>query len=556
MPVIEKNKQTKNEGSINLLDIFFYMLSYWYLFAIAIAVCVAIQAYRYSKAPFVYSSNATIMIKDPANTRASTKLDTYSSLINRTNVSNEILQFKSKRLMTEVVNRLGANISYMRHEGLRDVELYTGSPISIIYSDNLAPRYFAFSATPKSDSSFVFKVGEKKKTVAWGDTLSTGDGWVICSPSQVFSPSSIGTEISVSHIPASDAAKRFLSQMGIRQLSDDASLLSFSLNDNNSTRASDILNTLFTVYNEDAINDKNQVAVNTAQFINERLKIIGEELGSVDEQLQAFKTEHKVMSVNEAASQYMADSRSSNAVIVELETRIRLAQFIREYLTNPTKNKQMIPSDTGIEDLRVEGLITQYNNIKMQRDRLVAESSEESPVIRGIDSQLTSMRKSIISSIDNLLTSLDVKKRDAETQERLAESKFQQMPTTARKMLSIERQQNIKENLYLFLLNKREENALSRSMVDNNARIIDSAESTWTHISPVKSKMLMLGFLIGILIPLALLTLRLMFDTRVRNRKEIEENTKVTFVGEIPRSDSIKSMRKNKDKDKKDKKIL
>ena len=172
------DKKAKNESSINLLDVFFYILSYWYLFVIAIVICVGVQMYRYAKAPFVYSSTATVMIKDPSNTRSSTKLDAYSSMINRTNVSNEILQFKSKRLMTEVMNRLGANVSFKENVGLRQVELYKDTPVSVIHSENFDNQYFALTVTPGKDSTFTVRIDETRtRKTGYNDTLRINGGF-------------------------------------------------------------------------------------------------------------------------------------------------------------------------------------------------------------------------------------------------------------------------------------------------------------------------------------------------------------------------------------------
>lgn len=535
-----KTDKTQNSGNINLLDIFFYLISYWYFFVGAIALCVGFSWLKYQKSDLQYAAKATIVIKNPANTRATTKLDAYSGLINRTNVSNEILQFRSKRLMAETVSRLDANVSYRCKSGMRHIELYTESPVKVLFSDNLSEMNLAFVLSIEKDSRNVIKYGESEISFAFNDSVSIAGGTIMVVPTEHMNDSWKGRELQVNHLNPVIAAKAFLPMLAIEQLNEDASILTFVMQDQNARRACDIINTLVEVYNEDAIADKNMVAVNTEQFINERIKIIGQELGDVEERLQSFKTKHHVMSVDEAASQYLAEGRKSNAVIIEMETRIRLAEYVKDYLLDEQNTGEMIPTNIGIEDLRVEGLITQYNNMKMQRDRLVSESSEESPVIKGMDNSLASMKASIIASIDNLITSLNVKRDDAARQEELAYSKFQSMPSTSRDMGGIERQQNIKESLYIYLLNKREENALSRAMVDNNARVIDAAESSYRPVAPSRNKMLALGFLVGLLVPAVALLLRMALDSKVHTRKELEELSNVPIAGEIPHATDLR----------------
>ena len=202
---------------------------------------------------------------------------------------------------------------------------------------------------------------------------------------------------------------------------------------------------------------------------------------------------------------------------------------MRDYLADPNKKNELIPANTGLEDLRIEGQINQYNNNKIRRDRLLENSSEESPVIKNIDASLETLRSSIVQAVDNLVRSLQVQRSDAQVQETNSREKFSKMPSTARQMLSIERQQNIKETLYMFLLNRREENALTQAMADNNAKIIDSAEAQYGHIAPSKAKTILLGILIGLAIPFIILIGRLFLDTRVRTRKEIEEAVSVPW---------------------------
>lgn len=195
---------------------------------------------------------------------------------------------------------------------------------------------------------------------------------------------------------------------------------------------------------------------------------------------------------------YMSESQKYNADALELETQLRLARYIKEYLTDPKKETDLIPANTGISDMNIETQITAYNATKLKRDRLISDSSDKNPVVEELNNTLHAMKQSIIRAVDNMIVSINVKRNDAQSREQRAQSRVAAIPTKERQMLSIERQQKIKEALYLFLLNRREENALSQAMADNNARVIDSAESTSFPISPNRNRILLLGVLIGI----------------------------------------------------------
>ena len=310
--------------------------------------------------------------------------------------------------------------------------------------------------------------------------------------------------------------------------------MTLSLKDLSAARAEDMLNMLITVYNEEAIKDKNQIAVNTANFINERLIIIGEELGDVESDLESFKRDNQVVDISSSASMYMSETQKYGADAMELETQLRLAEYIKDYLTDPRKETDLIPANTGISDMNIESQITLYNTIKLKRDRLIDDSSDSNPVVEELNNSLRAMKQSIIRAVDNMVVSINVKRNDAQHRERRAQSRVASIPAKERQMLSIERQQKIKESLYLFLLNRREENALSQAMADNNARVIDGAEGSDAPISPSRNRILLLGVLVGIALPgIAFLTV-LFMDTRVRGRKDIEKAVSVPFLGEIP----------------------
>ena len=294
------------------------------------------------------------------------------------------------------------------------------------------------------------------------------------------------------------------------------------------------MNTLINVYNEEAVKDKNQVAVNTANFINERLIIIENELGGVESELESFKQRNQIVDIASSAGMYMSESQKYNTDALELETQLRLANFIKDYLTDPAKETDLIPSNTGIGDMNIESQISLYNTAKLKRDRLIDDSSENNPVVQELNNSLRAMKQNIIRAVDNMIVSLNVQRSDAQNREMRAQNRVTAIPAKERQLLSIERQQKVKETLYLYLLNKREENALSQAMADNNARVIDGAEGSNAPISPNRNRILLLGILVGVAIPgLACLAI-LFMDTRVHSRKDFEGVVNVPFLGEIP----------------------
>lgn len=530
----------KNDTGINLVDLLAYFASKWKWFLLSVLVCGGIAWYHYARSPLVYFRSATVIIKDPSNKTSTTGLDRFDNIINKVNVANEILQFRSKKLMREVLQRLHADISYQLEDGLRSNELYNQSPVLLSFPDALPEQHFAFTVTLKEKKSLVLSdfTGIDVKsdfTVEMYDTVTLSRGMrVVATPTNYYNDSWTGTPIRVAKLPMESMVNYYKSALGIQQEEEESSILTLALKDGSAARAEDILNTLINVYNEEAIKDKNQVAVNTADFINDRLIIIENELGGVESELETFKQRNQIVDIASSAGMYMSESQKYNTDALELETQLRLANFIKDYLTDPAKETDLIPSNTGIGDMNIESQINLYNTAKLKRDHLIDDSSANNPVVLELNNSLRAMKQNIIRAVDNMIVSLNVQRSDAQSREMRAQNRITSIPTKERKMLSIERQQKVKEALYLFLLNKREENALSQAMADNNARVIDGAEGGNSPISPNRNRILLLGLLVGLAIP-SLACLGILFlDTRVHSRKDVEDIVSVPYLGEIP----------------------
>lgn len=546
------NSSNKNEQGLNIVDLFMYLASQWKWFLLSILICGGIAWYNYARAPLVYFRSATVIIKDPSNKASTSGLDRFDNFINKVNVANEILQFRSKKLMREVVQRVHADVSYQIKDGLRSNELYNESPVLVSLPDELPEQSFSFTMTLKDAKTVTlsdFSGIEAKPSyeVALNDTVAIAEGMnVVVTATNYLRDSWLNTPIRVQKCPVESMVNYYKNALGIQQEEEESSILTLALKDSSPARAEDVLNTLITVYNEEAIKEKNQVAVNTANFINERLIIIERELGNVESNLESFKQQNQIVDIASSAGMYMNESQKYNADAMELETQLRLANFIKDYLTDPSKETDLIPSNTGISDMNIENQISLYNAAKLKRDHLIDDSSVNNPVVQELNNSLRAMKQSIIRAVDNMIVSLNVKRNDAQNREMRAQSRVTAIPTKERQMLSIERQQKIKEALYLFLLNKREENALSQAMADNNARVIDGAEGGSAPISPNRNRILLLGLLVGIALPGEVCLAILFMDTRVHGRKDIEDATSVPYLGEIPLDkEAMKDHRKN-----------
>lgn len=538
---MQSNSQSnKNEQGVNLVDLSVYLLSKWKWFVLSVLVFGGLAWYHYATSPLVFFRSVTVIIKDPSNKTSTAGLDRYDNYINKVNVANEILQFRSKRLMREVVQRLHADVDYRMEKGLRTDELYNLSPVSVSFINVMPERRISFAVTPRGGNTVTLSAFEglpsakESYDVRLNDTLKVGDERILVTGTDHWGKSWTGREIRVTKNPLNAVAGRFQGSMGHRQEEDESSILVLSLKDASPRRAEDVLNTLVNVYNEEAINDKNQVAVNTSEFINERLIIIERELGGVETELESFKQHNQVMDIGSLAGRYTGEEQAYSADAQQQETQLRLARFIKDYLTDPTRERDLIPSGTGISDAGIEGQISQYNALKLKRDKLIDDSSDSNPVVEELNNTIHALRQSIIRAVDNMIVGINMKRNDARSRQAQAQARFTTVPTKEREMLSIERQQKIKESLYMFLLNRREENALSQAMADNNARTIDSVDGPAGPVSPVRNRILLLGVLVGLAVPGVVFLMILFMDTRVHSRRDLKGAVSIPFLGEIP----------------------
>lgn len=533
---------------IRIQDLWSMFVPQWYWFAISLFITLTIAVLYLLSTPPIYTRTAAILVKDNSKSSSSTSaMNDFSDLgifKSNTNINNELLTLKSPTLMTEVVNRLGLNETFTIRKGLKNVDLYKVSPVTITFCDKIE---VPLSFTIKFSSKEAFAISEleisgedigETLSAQMGDSIQTSAGIMIVSPTQEFTDVFIGTSIRYVRGSVRAAVDTYSNALVAELGNEDATIINLSINDTSIRKAEDILNTLIEVYNENWIRDKNQIAVSTSQFISDRLGVIESELGHVDENISSYKSEHLLPDVQAASSLYMAQSAENNKELSTLNNQLSTAQYIRREL-NTKQLDQTLPANSGIVSANIETQISEYNNLVLDRNRLIANSSEKNPLVKNMASSLQSMQRTIIQSVDNLIVSLNTQIRSLRRQEEATTNRLASNPNQAKYLLSVERQQKVKEELYLYLLQKREENELSQAFTAYNTRLITAPRGSMFPTAPRKMNILLVAFAVGLLVPAVGIFMKENMNTKVRGRKDLE-NLSIPFIGEIPQYSGTK----------------
>lgn len=533
---------------IRIQDLWSMFVPQWYWFAISLFITLTIAVLYLLSTPPIYTRTAAILVKDNSKSSSSTSaMNDFSDLgifKSNTNINNELLTLKSPTLMTEVVNRLGLNETFTIRKGLKNVDLYKVSPVTITFCDKIE---VPLSFTIKFSSKEAFAISEleisgedigETLSAQMGDSIQTSAGIMIVSPTQEFTDVFIGTSIRYVRGSVRAAVDTYSNALVAELGNEDATIINLSINDTSIRKAEDILNTLIEVYNENWIREKNQIAVSTSQFISDRLGVIESELGHVDENISSYKSEHLLPDVQAASSLYMAQSAENNKELSTLNNQLSTAQYIRREL-NTKQLDQTLPANSGIVSANIETQISEYNNLVLDRNRLIANSSEKNPLVKNMASSLQSMQRTIIQSVDNLIVSLNTQIRSLRRQEEATTNRLASNPNQAKYLLSVERQQKVKEELYLYLLQKREENELSQAFTAYNTRLITAPRGSMFPTAPRKMNILLVAFAVGLLVPAVGIFMKENMNTKVRGRKDLE-NLSIPFIGEIPQYSGTK----------------
>ena len=548
---VRRNNNTN--GSVPLTDILYRALHYWPWLLLSVFVCVGAGVAYLLCTPNVYTTTASILIKDDTagKSMGSEDFSDFGLFQNKTNIQNEITTLKSADLMEEVVRRLNLDMNYYRPGRFHKTVAYgTTLPINISMPEFPENGNASFSVEVSADGKVVIEklksadIDDDKVsyTGVLNDTIKTAVGPIVVAPGAYYVKGE-AVDLEVVKSPVASTAASYDSRLTVAMSSDKGTVINLTITDQSTQRAQEVINTLIGVYNEYWIRDKNQIAVSTSNFINERLGVIESELGHVDSDISSYKSENLIPDVDAASSMYMSQNQQISQEILKLNNQLQLTRYIKSYLGADSNGDKLLPTNSGVENVNIQSQISEYNALVLQRNSLLAKSSEKNPLVIQLDEQLAQMQQAILASVDNSIVALTTQIRSLQGSKASTTSKLASNPNQAKYLLSVERQQKVKESLYLFLLQKREENELSQAFTAYNTRIVNKP-SSFGPTSPNSTNILLISFLIGLAIPVAIIFIKETNNTKVRGRKDVE-NLIVPFLGEIP--DCASSEKKKSD---------
>ncbi len=543
------------EEQIDFKASLFKYIIRWPWFVASVIVCMACAWIYLKQSTPAYNINATILIKDEKKGgmlgNEFSGLEDLGLLNLPKNIDNEIEILQSKSLIKDVVNELGLYIDYTASKGFKTIDLYGGtSPILVHYSPKDAelldaPMLLTVSYQKNGQIEVNVTTGkgsDEEKTFSKSFTelpavLSGEKGTITFMPnSQVPITEDGKLEITIQHPLA--VAKSYRKALVIEPTSKTTSVATISISNTNKKRGEDFINKLVEIYNRDANDDKNEVAQNTARFIDERIAIINQELGTTEQELESFKRESGLTDLSSDAKLAIAEKSGYEKLCVENGTQLNLIKYLSDYLNKPENANTTLPVNVGLDDEALTSLIAQYNALILERNRLRRASSDSNPIVRRLDSNIDDMHASLLTTINSVYKGLLITKADLDRQAGKYAGQISNAPAQERRFVSIQRQQEIKAGLYLMLLQKREENNIALAATANNAKIIDDALADDVPISPNKKIIYLAALVLGLGIPVAIIYILNLLSYRIEGRADVERLTNVSIIGDVPLNDS------------------
>ena len=553
--------QESKEENIDVKELLFKYLIHWPWFVGAVVAClIAAWVYLYMSTP-VYNISATVLIKDDKKGGSAGMLSGLESLgldgmiSSSQNIDNEIEVLRSKTIVKEVVEDLGLYISYTDEDEFPSRNIYKTSPVQVSLTPQEAdlleePMIVKMALQPQGSMDVTVKIDDdeyQKHFEKLPAVFPTDKGTLafFLTPDSVLSSKRTSEETTASEKTTRNitatinkplaVAKWCCKNMTIEPTSKTTSVAVISLKNSNVQRGKDFINKLLEMYNINTNNDKNEVAQKTAEFINERIGIISKELGSTEQDLENFKRSAGITDLSSEAQIALTGNAEYEKKRVENQTQINLVMDLQRYMQG--NEYEVLPSNIGLQDAASAGAIDRYNEMLVERKRLLRTSTENNPTIINLDTSIRAMRSNVQATLDATLKGLQITKEDLAREANRYSRRINDAPTQERQFVSIARQQEIKAGLYLMLLQKREENAITLAATANNAKIIDEALADDNPVSPKRMMVYLAALVLGVGFPVGIIYLIGLTKFKIEGRADVEKLTSLPVIGDIPLAD-------------------
>lgn len=554
----ERQREADDE-KIDIQEVLFKYIIHWPWFVGAVLVCL-IGAWIYLRmATPVYNISATVLIKDDkkgGNTGGMAGLEELglSGLISSSqNIDNELEVLRSRTLVKEVVNQLNLYVSYADQDEFPSKNMYKTSPVIVSLTPQEAeklsdPMIVEMSLYPQGSLDVGVTIGDKEYQKHFEELpavfpMDEGTLAFFQSPDSLMANKDTTEESSAQNVRRITAkinspmkvARVYCENLTIEPTSKTTSVAVISLKNSSLQRGQDFINQLLEMYNRNTNNDKNEIAQKTAEFIDERIDIISKELGNTEANLENFKRNAGITDLTSEAQIALTGNAEYEKKRVENRTQISLLEDLRKYIRG--NEYEVLPSNVGLQDAALVATIERYNEMLVERKRLLRTSTENNPAIVNLDTSIRAMKSNVQATLDGTLQGMLITKADLDREANRFSRRISDAPGQERQFVSIARQQEIKAGLYLMLLQKREENAIALAATANNAKIIDEAIADDIPVSPKRKIIYLIALVLGVGIPVGIIYLIGLTKFRLEGRADVEKLTTVPIVGDIPLTD-------------------